>query len=511
VTVSNGDVATRAAVRGSSMLLGGQLFATLVNLAAQIVIVRVLSKEGYGAFAYALAVLAVGEAVADFGLRRGVSRFLPIYEERGEHGRAMGTLVFATAAVVSLGAAVALVVVGLRHAIAGSISESEDAARLVAILILLAPVHALQTVADAAFAAFGRPRAILLRGYVYTPVMRLALAATLVLADRGTTFLATGYVVTGLIGIIIYVRFLMAATRERGLTRRAQTQGLVVPVRELLRFTTPLLTNDLAAALLGATAAILLGVLAGAEDVALLRAVLPVSLTLTYVLAAFGTLFTPLAARMYARADSAGLDRLYWQTAAWTAVLSFPLFAISFAFAEPLVVLLFGASYADSANVLAVLVTGHFVTAALGPNGVLLGVHAETRYIVTTNVVAVVVNLVLSFALIPVLGALGAAIAGSVTLVLLNVLRQVGLARRTPVRAFARDYVALFTLLLGLTAALFVSNVLLAPSLELALVLVAGASLALIAYAHRRLDLGGTFPELVRLPVVGRFLTADEP
>ena len=77
----------------------------------------------YGAFAYARSIVALGETIAAFGLRRGVSRYLPIYEERGEPDRAAGTLVFALGAVLTLGLAVVLVVIGLRGVISGSVGS----------------------------------------------------------------------------------------------------------------------------------------------------------------------------------------------------------------------------------------------------------------------------------------------------------------------------------------------------------------------------------------------------
>jgi O-antigen/teichoic acid export membrane protein len=259
---------------------------------------------------------------------------------------------------------------------------------------------------------------------------------------------------------------------------------------------------------MNALGTVLLGVMAGADEVATLRAVLPVALTLSYVLSAFGTLFVPLAARLYARGEGAELNRLYWQTAAWTAVLSFPVFALAFAFGTQLAVLLFGERYADSGTVLGALVIGRFVTAAMGPNGVLLAVYARVRYIVTTNVLAIAVNLVLSVVLIAAFGALGSAIAASATLVFLNGVRQFGLARRTDVHAADPHYAGLYGVIVALTAALLVVQVALDPSLVLALILVAVASLVLLFSARRQLAVADTFPELARLPGLGRLLAA---
>jgi hypothetical protein len=62
------DDETKAHIRGSSLLLFGRLLALAINLAIQVVIVRYLSKSDYGAFAYALSVIAMGSSIAVFGL-----------------------------------------------------------------------------------------------------------------------------------------------------------------------------------------------------------------------------------------------------------------------------------------------------------------------------------------------------------------------------------------------------------------------------------------------------------
>ena len=72
-------------------------------------------------------------------------------------------------------------------------------------------------------------------------------------------------------------------------------------------------------------------------------------------------LFTPLAARLFARGDRAGIRELYWRTAAWMAVFSFPVFALTFVCAHELTVALFGERYASSAPVLALLALGYAI------------------------------------------------------------------------------------------------------------------------------------------------------
>ena len=502
--------ATRVQIRGSTILLGGQVFALIANLATQVLLVRYLSKTDYGAFAYCLSVVALVETVAALGLRRGVSQFMPIYEERGDPGRVAGLLVFSFATVLSVGLAAMLIVIGLRGVIAGSLSDRESAAMLLAILIVLAPLHAIEYLLDAVFSVFSRPKAILARKYVYAPVMRLLVVGLLVLSGSGVTFVAGGYVLAGVLGIVVYATLLVGVLRAHGLLALIRSRRMSFPVREVLSYSVPLIAHDLTGVLLTAAGTILLAAIRNDSEVATLRAVMPVALTLSYVLATFGVLFAPLASRLRARGDSQEVNRIYWQTAAWTGLFSLPVFLLGAIFAHQLTLFLFGSRYADAAAVLAVLMAGYFITALLGPNGVLLAVYGEVRYIVVTNVSAVVVNIALGVVLISAFGAMGAAIAASATFIALNLSWQIGIARRTGVRGFDPQYLRLYLLMAGAAGALLAIHLLLEPAFGVALALVAIAWLAVLVGARKSLTVTDTFSEIAKIPLLRRVLQADE-
>src|SRR3954447_24269228 len=84
---ATGGEATRRQIRGSSLLLAGRMLSLVVNFATQVLIVRYLSKADFGAFAYGLSIVSLGEALAVLGLDKAIARFLPIYEEHGAYGK----------------------------------------------------------------------------------------------------------------------------------------------------------------------------------------------------------------------------------------------------------------------------------------------------------------------------------------------------------------------------------------------------------------------------------------
>jgi O-antigen/teichoic acid export membrane protein len=499
-----GQVA-RAQIRGSSLLLGGQVFATLVNLAVQILIVRYLAKSDYGVFAYVLSVVTLTEVVAALGLHRALPRFMPIYEERRDAAKAAGMLLLAVSTVLSVGLALVLVVIGLRGLIAEPIDGGEVVTVLV-IMIFLAPLGALGNVLEGVFAVFHMPRAIVIRRHILGPLLRLTVVGLLALTGSGVVFLAWGYLATGLLGIAIFAPLLVPVLRERGLWEHMRPGALTVPVREPLRFAVTLLSTDLGTVALATSGPIVVGLFAGSTEVASLRAVIPVVATMSTVLLTFARLFWPLASRLYVRGDAAELNRLYWSTTSWTTVLVYPIFVTAVVLAEPLTELLFGERYESSAPVLAVLAVGMFANVASGTNGELLGVFGRIRFIAVTSALTVVVTLGLTFLLVPAYDALGAAIAFSITYILLSVVRQTALRRRTTVRAFDRRYAAVWLVAAVATGAALAIELALSPPTPVGIALVAVAYAVVLMSARRQLRILETFPEVARLPGVGALL-----
>lgn len=488
------------------MLLGGQVFAQVTNLVAQVLLVRHLTKNAYGSFAYALAIVAIAETITTLGLRRGISQFLPIYDERGERGRAAGLIVFAFALVLGLSLAAMVLMIGLRGTVAGSLSDSDSALGVMAVLAVLIPLHSMEYLLDSVFAVFARPRAILARKYLYAPSMRLLVVVLFALTASGVVFVAWGFVITGAVGVVVYATLLVGVLRERGLTEPLRRRRLDHPVREVMSYSLPLMTHDISAVLLSAMGTVLLGILSTGAEVAQLRAVLPIATTLAYVLSTFGLLLTPAASRLRARGEGDQVHHVYWQTAAWTSVFCLPVALIGLLFSEPLTVFLFGERYADAASVLAVLVVGYFVTAAAGPNAAMLAVYDRVRFVVWTNVAGVALNLVLSVVLIEAAGALGAAIAATTTFLVLNLVWQLELSRTTDVGSFDRSYARLYALMGAVTVVLAIISFTLSPSLPVAVPLVLAGWIIVLVGAREQLAASETFGDLANLPILRRIL-----
>jgi O-antigen/teichoic acid export membrane protein len=503
--------ATRRQIRGSTLLLAGRAVAIALNFAAQVLIVRHLAKGEYGAFAYALAVAAVGAHLVGLGLDKGVTRFVPIYQERRRYDAMAGTIALALATMAGFGIAFVTLVIGVAGVVGERVAPDARSLSLLLVLIWAAPLQAVDNVTVKLFAIFASPRAVFFRRHVLTPGLRLAAVAALLAFEGDALFLAFAWLLSGLAGVAISLAVIAQVLRAQGLLRHFRPREMKVPSRRLLRFSVPLLSTDLVTAMRGNLVVFLLGMFHAAASVATFRAVFPVARLNVMVFDSFKLLFSPTAARLYARNDRQGMSELYWRSACWITVLGFPIFAASFSLADPLTVLLFGERYAESGAILAFLSVGYFVNATLGFNALTLRVFNRVRAIVVIDFVSLAFALCSNLALIPAFGALGGAMASCATLILQNALAQATLVRVGAVRAVDPRFLRVAASAVGMAAALFAVQSLLSPPLYVGLALVAAASLLVLAVNLPVLDVHETFPELDRIPPLRRMLPRRAP
>jgi O-antigen/teichoic acid export membrane protein len=237
-------------------------------------------------------------------------------------------------------------------------------------------------------------------------------------------------------------------------------------------------------------------------DVAAYRAVQPVADLNTTVIQSFALLFMPTMARIFAKRDEQAIDDLYWQSAVWITVISFPIFLLTFSLAKPLTLLLFGERYAGSSWIMAVLALGYYFNAALGFNADTLRIYGRLRYTVMIDIVATLICLGLSMILIPHYGAIGAAIGTCGTLVLYNILNHIGLKFATKINLFQWRYLRVYVSIVLATIGLAVLQKLLTPPFYVDIVLTGLLSLSILMINRHVLNIEHTFPELLRFRLV---------
>ncbi|HEX6869375.1 MAG TPA: oligosaccharide flippase family protein [Candidatus Limnocylindrales bacterium] len=496
--------------RGSTVLLLGRFVGIGLDLATQVIIVRALSRTEFGAFAFGLSVASLSATIALLGLDKTIARFAPMYEEAGDGRRLAGSVLLSFGLVAAVCAAMIVGLLGLQLLAGGEVVENQLAREMLLVLFLLTPVRAFDSLMTATFAVFGSARSIALRRHVVAPGLQLLVVLLVAVADQPPLALAVGYVLAGFLGLGLFATILYRQLRDRGIIDRIRRRDVDVPVRAILGFSLPLLSSDVVFLLRTSAIVIMLQYFSDSFEVAAYGAVLPIARQTLIVDQAFAFLFVPVSTRLFARGEHERLRSMYWGTAVWIAVATFPAVAATTALAEPITVLLFGDAYRDAAAVLAILAIGLYVSAAVGFNALTLRVQGSVRFIVAVDAIAAAVSVGASLVLLEPYGATGAAVVMSLTLIVQNALYQIGLVRSGVGRPDLR-HVLVFVAVAVLLVALILLQANLHLSLIVGLAVIGMVWLGLIVGSRRALELGRYFPELARIPVVRWLVGATAP
>jgi O-antigen/teichoic acid export membrane protein len=491
-------------VRGSALLVIGRMLAVLIGMATQVIIVRALTKEAFGAFAYALVLANSARVLLSLGQGKLLSRFMAMYDEQRDYPRMFGAMFLAVGTILCTSTLLMGALFLFTDVLVEPAIDSSVAVTLVLILVFLAPLEALDLVFVSLFAVFSKPRAIFFRKHLMAPGLRLLVVVLLVLAEADVTFLAVGYVLAALAGVLLYLGLLVKVLRDRGLLHEIRPRQIVLPFRAVFQFSFPLITGELALLSTTLGGVLVLGLYHSTIEVANYRSVFSSARLNTAIAASFATLFLPTIARLYERADINRLRGTYWHTAAFVAVLTFPVFALTGPLAGATTVTLFGSRYAGSAPVLAVLAVGYYLNVLLGFNAYTLQVCGRIRYLVWVNMFVAALNVGLCFLFAPQYAAVGVAVANSCALVAQNALNQWALRGSIRSGFIDRQCWGCYAAITVGAGLLWLFSEVASPGMVLSVLAAAVVSLAVLAVSRRALRLGETFPELRRIPLVRR-------
>lgn len=500
------DSGQRDHVRGSALLVLGRVLAMFIGMATTVILVRVLTKEDFGAFEFALTLASAGRVLLSLGQGRLLSRFMAGYEEQQDYPRMFGAMFLAAGTILVTSVPTILLLFVFADALLGNAAADGTGERVILILIFVAPMEALDQVFVSLFAVFSKPRAIFFRKHLLAPGLRFVVVLLLALTGGGVVFLAIGYLVASVAGLMLYVGLLVNALRERGLTREFNPRRVILPFKAVFEFSLPLISGELTLLSMKVGGVMVLAAYHPITEVADYRAVFGTARLNTAITASFATLFLPTIARLFARGDMAGLRHSYWHTAAFVSVFTFPIFALTGPLARATTLTLFGQQYAGSAVILSILSVGYYFNVVLGFNVYALQVAGKIRFLVGVNLGIAALNLGLSFLLAPEYGGVGVAVANCAALISQNLLNQWMLRRTIDTGIVARECWWCYSLIVVGAAALWGVELLISPGIILSVALGAVVSLVILVGSQRALRFGDTFPELRRIPLLGRLI-----
>lgn len=386
--------------RNAGLALASQLVSAGFTAILTIFLARRLGPQNYGVFAVAVGLGTVLVLPADAGLSSSVARFLA---ERLDDRRAVGALL---ADALRLKLAVALVVCAALFGLAGPIAEAYGISGLawpIRGIALAVFGQTLFMLYAGAFIALGRISSQL-RMMVSESAVEFATSISLVLLGAGATGAAFGRAAGYLFGAIVGVALAARLIGRHALPAKLKGHGFT---RQIAGYARALVIVDSAFTLFEQLDVLLIGAYLGATAAGLFQAPLRLATFLHYGGVAGGSAVAPRLARI---PDTPPDTVAFMHALRWLLLIQASMMAPVILWATPLLHLVLGGSYGESAEVLQVLAPYIFLS-GIAPL-VSLGVNylGEAPLRIPIAIAAIGTNLLVDVILIPRIGVVGGAI-----------------------------------------------------------------------------------------------------
>jgi len=391
---------------------------TLLAFVTTVLLARLLGAEGYGMYAYALALVTLLAMPAHAGLPNLVLRETArgMAEARPDHVR--GVWRWAGRVVAGLSALVVVAAGPLLVIWQGGLSSPQG--RTLAWALLLVPLIALGNLRGAALRGLQRIVEGQLPEFLLRPALFLLLVGGAAVFFRGHVSPPSAMALQAAASLGAFLAgawLLWKATPPgvRGAGGTANSEGW-------------LLSSTLFALLAGMSvvanqaATVLLGIFRTPEEVGVYRVASQLGTLAAFGLLAVNQVLAPRFADLYTRGRQKDLQRLV--TAGARVMLAFNLIlTILFVLLGPSFFrLVFGPEFSASYVPLLILLGGQVVNSAVGSAVMLLNMTGQERETVQGMVIGTSVNVILGLLLIPAWGTCGAAAATAVGMIVWKVL-----------------------------------------------------------------------------------------
>jgi O-antigen/teichoic acid export membrane protein len=409
------DILTVA--RGSGVAFVGQAATRVIGWVYSTALIWGMGPESYGLFTLALAIATFVGVIANLGLSKGIVRFGAInaHEEglSGIHRATMAGL------RITLPAGLAMMLGLLLSAdlLAVGIFKKPELAPLIRALGLTVPFRTL----TASLLAGTMARKIMRYSVIVSivqPLAALVLAIPLLVLGYGMQAAVLAFVVSYILGaaLALYCYLRMIPRKHR--------TGRRFSLRQMFKFSIPLALNDLINYTNQRTEVFFLGLLPAATPVGLYNIAWSLAGTEAMFVMSVNAIISPFTSDLSHRRAIGQLESLYKTTAKWAFTGALMVFLV-FVFSAPTIMNVFDPAYVAGAGVLIALGLARLLGSATGSAGTVLIMSGRSDLSLMNTIIILVASIGLDWFLIPRYGLTGAALAGALTVVLIELLRVV--------------------------------------------------------------------------------------
>jgi O-antigen/teichoic acid export membrane protein len=431
--------------RGAGISSFGEGIGRLLNYVTQIALARMYGPASLGFYVLGITVVQVANVLAQFGMNQGVVRYVAHYRAQKDVARVRGTILM----VLWIGFALSLMLAGLIFFCAGFLAESVFSkpsleAAIRAFSVSL-PFFTVMSLAIWATQGFQTVKYDAYVQHIQRPLLNLVLVLIFYFLGAQVLGAVAAYILSMAAGAVFALYYLKRIFPK--LLDR-DTPPKFEP-RALFGVSAPMVVANFTQYMNSWVVVVVLGALATAESVGIFNAAARTAGLSALVLAAF-KIFSPMVSNLYGRGELEDLGNLYRDVSRWSFTGSLALFLVTVLLARDIMTI-FGSEFVSGWAVMVVIAAGQLFNSSAGPGRGTLAMTGHQRIVMFVTLGSVATSFALGVTLIPLYGGMGAGVATATGLILSNIIVLFFVRRLLGLWPYGRGYLKPLTA--GLLAA----------------------------------------------------------
>lgn len=426
---------------GTALMFGGTLFSNVISLGYGVLTARVVGAKLLGIFYLGLSVVGFIGPFAILGLSNGLLRYIPLFYAKGDFQAIRRTIRWVLSFVATISTLLTFVLFLLAKIIAVNWFHQPE---LTVVLVLLAITAPLGCIGSICLCSVQALHQIKYRVYVecfITPAFRLIVVGGLFLLGWRLMAVVTAHLASVILSLGMAGYYLRKVLQKQPYVIGGTSQN--VSMSQIVRFSLPLFLSSIFRMFPKNLITWLLGIFS-AEAVAIYGIASRLSILGTYVLHSLNSVFAPMISGLSGSGQLKELEQLYKTATRWLVFLSMPIYLLMILLAQKFLYL-YGEAFIVGAIPLMILCLGEIVNAGVGSAGYMVVMSGHPKIHLCNEIVTAVLTTVLSFIAIPKYGVLGAAIAVTIAVAFVNLVRCMEVYYFLRIHPYDLNYVKLIS------------------------------------------------------------------
>jgi len=418
-------------VKSSLFVFFGVLFSKLFTYVYRVIIARYFGPETYGLFSLSMVVLFFLLSFFALGLQEGLLRFVPLYSGKKETQKIRYIFKFAVTIIIFSSILAGVLLYSFSGAISTFIFHEPDLAIFLKILSFIIPFFMIAYAFLAVVNGFEKIKVHSFISDFLLNLLKVVSIIILIFIGIKTNAVMLSYLIAVVIIFLIVYFYCKSKIPEIFGKVNLKTKTKKQIRKELLKYSWPLIFSGILSGILGYIDSFVLGIYKGAAEVGFYNAAVPLAVLMVFVPGLFIRLFFPLITKEFSRKNFKVIKELSKQVVKWILIVNLPIFLLMILFPGAFINLFFGSEYLVAENALRFLVIGFmFFSMSMILNN-LISMAGKTRIILINILFISVLNLILNLILIPMplifgldnsSGILGAALATTISYIVLSLI-----------------------------------------------------------------------------------------